>query len=67
MSQTRRDLSLAEKCALLKKYDDLGLASLSQAVAAQKLEISQPLLCQMLKNRYEIKTSLFSNDSSTRK
>jgi len=65
--RTRRDLSLKEKCDVLKKYDELGSTNLSQAAAALKLGISQSLLCRLLKNRNDIETSAVNNDSGTRK
>jgi len=51
MSGTSRDLSSVGKYALLKRYDELGLASMSQAAASAKLDtsISQPALWRLLK------------------
>ena len=39
-------MSLQEKFESLERYDELGLASMSQAAAATKLDISQPALCK---------------------
>ncbi|XP_065199767.1 tigger transposable element-derived protein 6-like [Planococcus citri] len=61
----RRDLTLIEKCDLLKQYDNLP--RMSQAGAAQTLGIPQSTLSKLLKNRYKLETSLWSNDQPTRK
>lgn len=62
----RRDLSEREKADLLKSYDDLP-QKMSQRAAADKLGISQPLLCKLLKNRNEIESSLMNNENASRK
>ena len=54
-----------KKKNLLKKYDSFG--KISQRAAATKLEISQPLLCKLLKNRYEIETACLENANVDRK
>lgn len=61
----RRDLSTSEKNELLKRYDSFG--KISQREAAAKLEISQPLLCKILKNRYEIEVASLNNENTNRK
>lgn len=61
----RRDLTLKEKYEFLKLYDELS--PMSQTAAAKKLGIPQPILSKLLKNRYELETSLEGNDQPTRK
>ena len=52
MSGKRRDLSFCDKVQLLNNYDKLGKCT--QREAALKLNISQPLLNKLLKQRDEI-------------
>ena len=61
----RHDLTVRDKFDLLKKYDELPKCS--QTEAANKLGISQPLLCKLIKQRYEIETSIETNATVTRK
>jgi len=64
-THTRRDLTLAEKVGLLRKYN--ALENMSQTAAAGKLGIAQSVLSKLLKSRYEIETSFLSNETSSRK
>jgi hypothetical protein len=48
----RKDLTINEKISILQRYD--SLPKMGQREAAIKLEISQPLLCKLLKKRIEI-------------
>lgn len=57
----RKDLSLNEKFVLLEKYETLP--KMSQREAAVRLQISQPLLCRILKNRESIKNAVDRNDN----
>lgn len=61
----RRDLTVRDKFNLLQKYD--ALPKMSQSQAANVLGISQPLLCKLLKQRYDIEKSVENNESVTRK
>lgn len=61
----RRDLSLGEKNELLKRYD--ALPKMSQREAADKLSISQPLLCKFLKKRDTIQAACLNNGNTNRK
>lgn len=65
MASKRRDLTLTEKLDLLKRYDALG--PISQRNAALKLEISQPLLCKLLKSRKDLNDQREQNASTSRK
>jgi hypothetical protein len=60
-SKKRKDLSLQEKQIIL------GSATISQSSAAVLLKISQPLLCNILKNRSDIETSALTNENTNRK
>jgi hypothetical protein len=64
-TKRRHDLTVREKFNLLEKYDELPKTSQTQA--ANKLGISQPLLCKILKQRYDIETSILNNETVTRK
>lgn len=48
----RKDLNLKEKLSIIERYDKLP--KMSQRSAAVQLQISQPLLCKLLKNRDSI-------------
>lgn len=61
----RCDLSLKDKQKLLKKYADLP--EMSQREAAANLNISQPLLCKLLKTREKILSSVQNNSKLDRK
>lgn len=64
-SLKRRDLNLKEKKKILDKFD--ALPKCSQREAAQRLEISQPTLSRIVKNRYEIEKSLLLDANTARK
>lgn len=57
----RKDLSLNDKFDLLAKYEKLP--KMSQRDAAARLQISQPLLCRILKNRENIRSAVNRNDN----
>ncbi|KAG8198420.1 hypothetical protein JTE90_021661 [Oedothorax gibbosus] len=61
MERKRRDLTVKEKVDILNRYDKLQ--KMSQKSAAVQLQVSQPLLCKILKNRddIEIKCNLNGN------
>lgn len=61
----RNDLSVQDKIKLLKRYDELPKTS--QREAAIKLDVSQPFLCKLLKNRYDIEVSSTQNEQRGRK
>jgi hypothetical protein len=61
-SKNRKDLSLQEKQRILEFYDKVP--KMSQCSAAVRLNISQPLLCKILKSRSDIETSALTNDST---
>lgn len=65
MSGKRIDLSIEDKMDILKRYDDLPKCS--QRKAALILCISQPTLCKILKDRYDIENHEKSNMPMTRK
>jgi uncharacterized protein YaaW (UPF0174 family) len=54
-SKKRKDLSVQGKQIVLERCDKLP--KMSQRSAAVLLQISQPLLCKILKNRSDIETS----------
>ena len=64
-SKKREDLSLQEKQRILECYDKLP--KMGQRSAAVHLKISQPLLCEILKNRSDIETSALTNENTDRK
>lgn len=51
-ARKRNDLTLKQKMEILNRYD--RLPKMSQRNAAAQLNISQPLLCKILKNRDEL-------------
>ena len=57
----RRDLSIKEKVAILESYDKLP--KMGQREAAAKLQISQPLLCKILKNRISLEMDIEENQN----
>lgn len=57
----RRDLSLKDKFNILKQYDKLPKTN--QRNAAAQLNISQPILCKILKKRVEIEDAVKKNDN----
>ena len=61
----RKDLSLKEKSEILGNYD--SLPKCSQREAASKLGISQSALCNLLKNRDNIKSEIVANGNLSRK
>lgn len=56
---------MKDKIEIFQKYDAFG--KISQRIAASKLQISQPLLCKLLKNRSEIEEGWARNGNSLRK
>lgn len=65
VNKKRKDLSLQEKLNILGYYDKLP--KMSQRSAAVYLNISQPLLCKILKNRSSIEKLALSNENIDRK
>ena len=65
MSRKRRDLSVEEKIELLKEYD--AFPKMPQREAATKLNISQSVLCTLLKNRGTIRDGTAKNENIDRK
>ncbi|XP_067127946.1 tigger transposable element-derived protein 4-like [Centruroides vittatus] len=61
----RKDLSVKEKQEILQRYDKLP--EMSQRKAAGQLQISQPLLCKILKNRASIEMLAQKNENVIRK
>lgn len=61
MSEKRKinDLTIYDKLSILQSYDNLP--KMGQREAAIKLQISQPLLCKLLKKRVEIENSATLN------
>lgn len=61
----RRDLTDAERREILRQYDELP--KVSQREAAERLKISQPLLCKILKKRNEYEEAAVNNENPSRK
>jgi hypothetical protein len=61
-SKNRKDLSLQEKQRILECYDKLP--KMSWLSVAVRLKISQPLLCEILKNRSDIESSALTNQNT---
>jgi hypothetical protein len=61
MSEKRKknDLTIYEKMSILQRYNNLP--KMGQREAAIKLQISEPLLCKLLKQRIEIENSATFN------
>jgi len=51
-----KDLTINDKISILQRYD--SLPKMRQREAAIKLQISQPLLCKLLKKQIEIENSV---------
>ena len=56
-----RDLSIKEKVAILESCDKLP--KMGQREAAAKLQIPQPFLCKILKNRTSLKMGIKENQN----
>jgi hypothetical protein len=61
MSKKRKinDLTIYDKISILQRYDNLS--KIGQREATIKLQISQPLLCKLLKKQIEIENSATFN------
>ena len=57
----RRDLTIDEKVAILASYDKLP--KMGQRNAAVQLQISQPVLCRIIKSRVQIVKAAKQNDN----